>query len=260
LIVTLLTDFGTADGYVAEVKGTLLALAPGVAVVDVAHDIAPGDVAAGAYVLGRVWRRFPAGSVHLAVVDPGVGTDRRALAVEAGGHRFVGPDNGLLTDALGSRGRAVCLRAAPGASRTFHGRDLFAPAAAALARGVALEELGEAIGDPVRLPRPPLVREGKDVVGTVIHVDRFGTLITNIPHSRVAGRATVRLGAYDLALRGSFGDVPSGDPVAFVGSGGTVEIAVRDGRADVVLGASRGALVRATAGEPRAAGGTAEEA
>jgi len=253
-IVTLLTDFGTADGYVGELRGTLLSLAstPGVAVVDITHDIAPGDVAAGCFVLGRAWRTFPPGTVHLAVVDPGVGTGRRALAAEGGGHRFVAPDNGLLSAVLDAgAARVVSLDIPAGASRTFHGRDVFAPAAARLAASVSLEELGAAITDPVRLQPPVLKVEGADLVGEVIHVDRFGTLITNLPEAKLSRgggrRASVRLGGYDLVLRTTFGDVPPGNPVAFIGSGGTVEIAVRGGRADAVLGLSRGGEVRATA-------------
>ncbi len=247
-IVTLLTDFGTADGYVGEVKGTLLALAPGAVLVDIAHDVPAGDVAAAAYVLGRVWRSFPAGTVHLAVVDPGVGSARRALAAEAGGHCFVAPDNGLLTAVFAAAaGRAVQLPIPPEASRTFHGRDVFAPAAARLASGAALPDLGPALADPLRLPAPLLKVEGGDLVGEVIHVDRFGTLVTNLPREHVAPDGRVRVAGHDLPLKATFADVPQGEPVAFVGSGGTLEIAVRDGRADVVLGLSRGVEIRATA-------------
>lgn len=248
MIVTLLTDFGTADGYVAEVRGALLTLAPGVTLADLTHDIAAGDVAAAAYVLQRSWRAFPEGTVHLAVVDPGVGTERRALAAGAGGHRFVAPDNGLLSRVLeGHEARVVSLRPVPGASPTFHGRDVFAPAAAALARGADPASLGVEISNPVRLPEHRLARQGGQLVGEVVHVDRFGTLITNLPGARLAVGAAVRLGPYDLVLRTTFGDVAPGEPVAFVGSGGTVEIAIRDGRADTTLGVSRGAAVRATA-------------
>ncbi|MDP3775620.1 MAG: SAM-dependent chlorinase/fluorinase [Gemmatimonadales bacterium] len=247
-VVTLLTDFGTADGYVAEMKGVLLRAAPGIVLVDLTHDISPGDIESGAYVLGRAWNAFPEGAVHVAVVDPGVGTTRRGLAAEVGGHRFVAPDNGLLSWVFETGPTMiVSLPVPPKASRTFHGRDLFAPAAARLALGAGLADLGGKVEDAVRLPRPTPVREGRDLVGVVVHVDRFGTLITNIPGARVAEDATVRIGPYDLALRSTFDDVPSGDPVAFVGSGGAVEIAVRDGRADSALGASRGAGVRATA-------------
>jgi hypothetical protein len=247
-IITLLTDFGTADGYVGEMKGKLSSLAPGAMLMDIAHDVPAGDVAAGCYALGRVWRTFPAGTVHLAVVDPGVGSARRALAAEAGGQFFVAPDNGLLSDVFAAAAAVtVHLPVPQGASRTFHGRDVFAPVAARLAGGARLAELGEAIADPVRLKPPVLEVEGSDLVGEVIHVDRFGTLISNLPLERVARAATVKLGGRGFQLGATFADVPPGEPVAFIGSGGTVEIAVRDGRADVVLGFSRGTEIRATA-------------
>ncbi len=248
-IVTLLTDFGSVDGYVAEMKGVLLSLVPDLRLVDLTHDIPPGDVRAAAYALGRAWRTFPDGTVHLAVVDPGVGTERRALAAEAGGQRFVAPDNGLLSRVFeGRQFRALAIAVRADAAPTFHGRDVFAPAAAVLARGETLE--AEAIPDPVRLPAARLLRRGNSLLGEVVHVDRFGTLITNIPAERIAEQPVVRVGAYELPLRRTFGDVEPGDPVAFVGSGGTVEVAVRDGRADVVLGASRGAEVGATVRPP----------
>jgi len=248
MIVTLLTDFGTADGYVAEMKGVLLALAAGTALVDVTHEIPPGDVAEAAYVLDRTWRAFPEGTVHLAVVDPGVGSGRRALAAEAGGHRFVAPDNGLLSGVLRSHAaRVVALPVPPFAGPTFHGRDLFAPAAARLAAGEPLSVLGPATGDPVLLEPPRLEAIGGDVVGEVVHVDRFGTLVTSMPGIAVAPGCAVRVGATSVPLRTTFADVASGALVAFVGSGGMVEIAARDARADTVLGAGRGAEVRAAA-------------
>lgn len=246
--ITLLTDFGTADGYLAELKGTLLSLAPGVQLVDLTHDIPSGDIAGAAYAIGRAWRRFPAGTVHLGVVDPGVGTTRRALAISAGGQFFVGPDNGLFSDALMAKDvTAISLAVIPGAAPTFHGRDIFAPAAAALASGTPLSSLGQPAADPVKLTQNRPQRRGDFLVGEVVHVDRFGTLVSNLPGGKIAPDAKVRLGVYDLPLKNTFADVPPGDPVAFIGSGGTLEIAVRNGRADVVLGSARGAEVRATA-------------
>jgi S-adenosylmethionine hydrolase len=181
-LITLLTDFGTADSYVAELKGVLLSSAPNTALVDVTHAIAPGDVRAGAYLLGRAWHRFPRGTVHLAVVDPGVGTDRAALALTAHGHYFVGPDNGLFTFVLrDSEVQIVLLPTPDGASATFHGRDLFAPAAAALAGGATLAKLGDAFtAMPARLVYAEPHYEGKSVVGEVVYVDRFGSLVTNL--------------------------------------------------------------------------------
>ena len=181
-LITLLTDFGTADSYVAEMKAALLAAVPEATLVDLTHAVPPGDLRAAAYLLGRTWHRFPRGTVHLAVVDPGVGTARAALAFGAGGHWFVGPDNGLFTPVL--RDAAVEIVSLPlpaTAAPTFHGRDLFAPAAAALAGGTPLEELGEPFrGIPHRLSYREPRYEGKSVVGEVVYVDRFGTLVTNL--------------------------------------------------------------------------------
>jgi hypothetical protein len=247
--ITLLTDFGTADGYVAELKGTLLRLAPGAQIVDLAHDLPPGDVQAAAYAIGRFWRAFPAGTVHCCVVDPGVGTSRRALAMEAGGQRFTGPDNGLFTAVLAA-GPVTVIELWPvsSASATFHGRDIFAPAAAKLALLAPLGDLGTPITDPVRLRLPqPRVGRG-EVAGEVVHVDRFGTLITNLPAGALGPGGEVRLGSCTLPLRATFADVQPGEPVAFIGSGGTLEVAVRDARADAALGAGRGTEVRWSAG------------
>lgn len=248
MIVTLLTDFGAADGYVAEMKGAVLRLAPGATLVDVTHEIPLGDVAAAAYVLGRTWRAFPEGTVHLVVVDPGVGTARRAIAAEAGGHRFVGPDNGVLSRVLEAGGvRVVALRVGATASPTFHGRDVFAPAAAWLLAGEPVTSFGTEVKDPVLLPPPRLERCGDELIGEVVHVDRFGTLVTSVPGSDVSVGATVRVAGHDVPLGRTFADVAPGALVAFVGSGGTVEVAVRDGRAEEVLGVERGAEVRMSA-------------
>ena len=248
MIVTLLTDFGSADGYVAEMKGAVLRLAPGATLVDVTHEVPLGDVAAAAYVLGRTWQAFPEGTVHLVVVDPGVGTDRRAIAAEAGGHRFVAPDNGVVSRVIEAGGaRVVSLRVSATASPTFHGRDVFAPAAARLAAGEPLASLGAPLQDPVLLPPPRLERRGDELVGEVVHVDRFGTLVTSVPGSEVAGGASVRVAGHDVPLGRTFADAARGALVAFVGSGGLVEVAVRDGRAEEVLGVGRGAEVRASA-------------
>jgi len=244
-LITLLTDFGLADNYTAEVKGVLLSRAPGVTVVDVSHDVPPGNVRVGQYLLSRTWNRFPAGTVHLVVVDPGVGTARRALAAQAGGHYFVAPDNGLLT-VLPEDVRFVALPVLRDASPTFHARDVFAPAAARLARGDRFEDLGSPVADAVSL-RPPAPRvDGKAVVGEVIFADRFGNLISNIPVELVKRGARIRVGGTEVgALRRTFADVSPGTPVAYVGSGGTVEVAVRDGSAVRLLAVSVGAEIRA---------------
>jgi hypothetical protein len=244
-IITLLTDFGLSDSYVAEVKGVLLSRAAGAVLVDVTHQVPPGDVRAGQYLLARAWQRFPLATVHLAVVDPGVGTPRRALAAEAAGHRFVAPDNGLLSF-LPAAARFVSLPIPDGAAPTFHGRDVFAPAAAALATATPLERLGSPITDPSRSPLPAPHHDGTALMGEVLYVDRFGTLVSNIAGGQVEPGVRIRVAGTDVGgLRGMFGDVERGALVAFVGSGGTVEIAVRDGSAARLLGVGVGAEVRA---------------
>lgn len=250
-LVTLLTDFGTSDSYVAEMKGVLLCAAPGTALVDVTHAVPPGDVRAGAYLLGRVWHRFPAGTIHLAVVDPGVGTDRAALALRSHGHYFVGPDNGLFTPALRDAAVEVVVLPTPdGAAPTFHGRDLFAPAAAALARGAELATLGAPLGGiPQRLAYTEPHYEGKSVVGEIVYVDRFGTLVTNLTAEWVPPYAVLEVEDLDIGpLRRTFGDVPTGGLLAYVGSDGAVEIAVRDGSAARRLGLGVGGRIRARLG------------
>lgn len=250
-IITLLTDFGTADNYVAEVKGVLLSRAPTATLVDVSHEVPPGNVRAGQHLLSRVWPRFPAGTVHLVVVDPGVGTDRRALAAQAGGHRFVGPDNGLFTS-LPEDARFVALPILRDASPTFHARDVFAPAAARLAAGAHLDDLGTAVSDVIRAPLAAPRVSDTAVVGEVVYADRFGTLISNLPRDLIRSGALIKVGDTAVGpLRRTFGDVATGKLVAYVGSGGTVEIAVRDGSAASVLGVGVGALVVADRGRTR---------
>lgn len=246
-IITLLTDFGTADPYAGEMKGVLATRAPAATLVDVSHNIAPGDVRAAAYVLSRVWHRFPVGTSHLAVVDPGVGTSRAALAMRAHEHFFIGPDNGLFTPVLREAAVEIVELPVPvDSSPTFHGRDVFAPAAAALASGTALAELGAALDRfPARLAYTEPHYEGKSVVGEVVYVDRFGTLITNLTTELVPAYATLEVEGLDVGpLRSTFGDVPAGGLLAFIGSGGAVEIAVRDGSAARRLGLGVGGRVR----------------
>jgi S-adenosylmethionine hydrolase len=249
--VTLLTDFGTADSYVAELKGTLLGACADAVLVDITHAVPPGDIRAGAYLLGRAWHRFPTGTVHLAVVDPGVGTARAALALRAHGHWFVGPDNGLFTPVIrDAEVEIVVLPTPEHASPTFHGRDLFAPAAAALARGTLLETLGEPLTTiPSRLTYTEPHYEGKMVVGEIVYVDRFGTLVTNLTTEFVPPYAVLEVEDLEIGpLRRTFGDVPTGGLLAYVGSGGAVEIAVRDGSAARRLGLGVGGRIRARLG------------
>jgi S-adenosylmethionine hydrolase len=250
-IITLLTDFGTADSYVAEMKGVLLSKAPATTIVDISHGIRQGDVRSGAYVLERAWHRFPPGTIHLTVVDPGVGSARTALAFSAHGHLFVGPDNGVFTPVLrNAEVQAVALPTPESASPTFHGRDIFAPAAGALAAGVLLHALGEPFqGIPERLAYTAPHYEGRTVVGEVIYIDRFGSLITNLTTELVPTYATLEVEDLDLGpVRRTFNDVTAGGLLAYVGSGGAIEIAVRNGSAARRLGVGVGGRVRARLG------------
>src|SRR5688572_20467668 len=181
-IVTLLTDFGTADGYVAEVKGVLLSGAPDATIVDLTHDIPPQDIEAARLALARAWQRFPEGTVHIVVVDPGVGSARAALAVESRKRFLLGPDNGVLSPALLAGGADMVSLPIPSyASATFHGRDVFAPAAARLAAGELLSHLGAPFDSPV-VRRTPDTKRRPDgaILGQVLTVDRFGNLVSNI--------------------------------------------------------------------------------
>lgn len=265
-IVALLSDFGLQDHYVGAMKGALLAACPEAVLVDVVHELPAHDVMAGALALEASYRTFPAGAVFLAVVDPGVGSSRRGLAASAGGYYFVGPDNGILSLVLRADPRCE-IRALTNAglfrhevSPVFHGRDVFAPVAGHLARGVAFEEVGPAVGDIVRLEVPPLGRRGPlEWEGTVVHVDRFGNLTTNVTEQdlRSVGEVATRewsdilvsVEGVVLPLARTYSDVAEGEPCAVVGSGGRLEIAVNQGSAARKLGAVSGTTVRLTIAE-----------
>ncbi len=241
--ITLLTDFGTADGYVAEMKGVLLTMAPGVIIVDLSHDIPPHDVESARLAVARCWRRFPTGTIHLVVVDPGVGSTRAALAIESDGRFLVGPDNGVLSPALLIKGSKVVTLPVPAdAAPTFHGRDVFAPAAAALARGNVIESLGSVHDDPV-IRRTPEVHREEDgwLRGEVLVIDRFGNAVTNLLSAHAS---EIQVGDRLVPLGRTYADVAAGEPVALVGSSGLIEIAVRDGNAAASLGLRRGTAVR----------------
>jgi S-adenosyl-L-methionine hydrolase (adenosine-forming) len=250
-IITLLTDFGTTDHYVAELKGVLLTQAPGVTLVDITHSVSPGDVRSGAYLLGRTWHRFPSATIHMVVIDPGVGTSRAALALSAAGHSFVGPDNGVFTPVMQDIPvETVMLPTPEDASPTFHGRDLFAPAAAALACGTPLRAIGKPFtGIPERLAYTTPHYEGKTIIGEILYIDRFGTLITNLTAELVPAYARLEVEDLDIGtLRRTYADVGTGGLLAYIGSAGAIEIAVRNGSAARRLGVGVGASVRARLG------------
>jgi S-adenosyl-L-methionine hydrolase (adenosine-forming) len=238
-IITLLTDFGTADGYVGEMKGVILTAIPDAIIVDVSHALAPQDVDAARLALARVWRRFPRGTIHVVVVDPGVGSARAALAVESDGRLLVGPDNGVLSPALLNPGaRTVALAIPPDASPTFHGRDVFAPAAAALARGRSIDSMGTPFAGATlrRTPEPRRIESGH-IAGEVILIDRFGNAVTNLVGRR---DMLVEIGGREIPIVRTYADVEPGAPLALVGSNGLIEIAIRDGNAASELRLNRG--------------------
>ena len=241
-IITLLTDFGTADGYVGEVKGVLSSGAPGSALVDISHDVAPQDVHGARLALARYWRRFPEGTVHLVVVDPGVGSTRAAIAVESGGRFLVGPDNGVLSPSLFALdAQVVSLPVPPSAAPTFHGRDVFAPAAAQLAAGAPLHSLGDAWHGAVRQRTPePRRRPDGAVEGEVLTIDRFGNAVTNL-YARNDG--WLQVAETMLPVVRTYTEVGVGTRVGVVGSSGLLEVAVRDGHAAHELQLIRGSAV-----------------
>ncbi|HLY66161.1 MAG TPA: SAM-dependent chlorinase/fluorinase [Chloroflexota bacterium] len=245
-VVGLLTDFGLQDHYVGVVKGVIAGIAPGIQVVDISHAVTPQSILAGQRLLLASVPYFPPGSVFLAVVDPGVGTARRPLALRSAGCSFVGPDNGLFTPWLESDWQAVELIAPalrlPVVSSTFHGRDVFAPAAAHLALGMPLERFGPRVTDPVRLlPPEPLRRDDGTIVGEVVYADHFGNLITNVRPPSVSGAARFR--DRQLRLAPTYGSAAPGELLALLGSEGELELAIRDGNAAQQLQASAGERV-----------------
>ena len=257
-LITLLTDFGSRDTYAGVLKGVIASICPEAAVVDLTHAVAPQDIRAGAFHLLVACPYFPAGSVHLAVVDPGVGTDRRLIAVEAGGHRFVGPDNGLLRWIVewlaADSWRAVqltepryWLAPASEVSHTFHGRDIMAPVAAHLAAGMALEQLGSPIGALGGAPLPLPTRDGGRLRGEILHVDHFGNAITNVRREHLtAPGGALRVGIGPHSLCGpveSYAGAGVGEPLVIWGSAGFLEVAVREGSAAGVLGIRSGDAV-----------------
>lgn len=262
MLVTLLTDFGTADYFVAAMKGVILSRDPGIRIVDISHEIPAHDIQAGAFTLLATYRDFPEGTVHVGVVDPGVGSSRRPVLALAGGRLFVGPDNGLFSYVLDREPDARVLHLDQprffrhSVSTTFHGRDIFAPVAAALAAGTPPEEVGREVTDCVRLdPLTPRPAGGGSVQGSIVHVDRFGNCVTSVSRSDLpAGAAddAIRIevaGREISRVRHFFADPGSvpGELFGIWGSAGLLEIAADRESAAQILGARRGDPVRVEA-------------
>ncbi len=260
--VAFLSDFGTRDFYVGAVRGAVLAACPDATVVDITHDVAPRDIEEGTWSLAAAYRAFPPRTVFLAVVDPGIGARRRGIAIEAGGYRFVGPDNGLFSQIL-ARNPDAQVREITNAglfryevSPTFHGRDVFAPVAGQLAGGADLDQVGPPAGELEMLElRPP--RRTSDGVWEVpiVHVDKFGNLISSMSEDDLQ---VILAGMEDGDLTGvvavlndtvmplvrAYGQLSEGEPCALVGGSGHVEVAINRGNAAAQLGAGRGSAMR----------------
>jgi len=256
--ITLLTDYGIRDSYVAEMKGVILRLYPEAVIVDITHDIGKYDIEEGAYNLARAVRYFPEDAIHVGVVDPGVGGPRKPLIVEARGAYFIGPDNGLLTPAAERLGikqvyEITRMDLLPlKVSDVFHGRDIFAPTAALLAQGLKPSDLGSEVSEYQRLPLYTVKTEKGRICAKVIHVDGFGNLVTNVTYENLEAAGiglgsvlTVQVGtiSYRMPLVRNFASVPVGDLLLLVAGGGYLEISMNQGNASTRLGIGKGVEV-----------------
>lgn len=251
-IITLLTDFGTSDHYVAAMKGVILGICPEAELIDITHDITPYAIAEGAYTLAQAWRCFPKGTTHLAVVDPGVGSERRAILAEADGHRFVAPDNGLLS---------FILRAVPNAavrqisqprffrnavSRTFHGRDIFAPVSAHVARGIDPKRIGCVIKDTMQQDFTAIFQEGSSrFLASILKIDGFGNVISNLESEKFGQIASqpfqIRIGRQTVStFHPTYAEARPGEIFALFGSSGFIELSINQSDAAKTLGVKAG--------------------
>lgn len=256
-IVTFTTDFGTEDHFVGAMKGVVLGINPGVGVVDICNGVPPYDVLAGALTIAQAYSYYPAGTVHVVVVDPGVGTSRRPIVADAGKHVFVGPDNGVLSMVFDRQERLTVRHVTAEhyflhpVSTTFHGRDIFAAIAGHVSRGIDLAKLGDPVTDFVRLQLPQSRLEEKRIVGAVLKFDRFGNVITNIGRRAVAHFTglhpdgfVIRLGSTDIThLRTAYAQAAAGELFGILGSMGYLEIAANRGSAAEISGAKVGDVV-----------------
>ena len=266
-IVTLTTDFGLSDGYVGTMHGVILGICPPARIVDLSHDIAPQNVHQGAFVLHMAHRYFPPGTVHVVVVDPGVGSERRAIAVQTANACFVAPDNGVLSYVLASGTPLAQVELTrseywlPEISQTFHGRDIFAPVGAHLANGVPIEALGTPLDNPVRLPlSQPEIRSDGSILAHVRYVDRFGNLITDAEGALLGDHRDWVIevsGQRVVGVSSSYAETPKGELLALIDSSGCLEIAVREGSGAASIGALPGSEVLITPRRARDAANSA---
>jgi S-adenosylmethionine hydrolase len=263
-IITLLTDFGTEDAYVGVIKGVILSINPSAVVIDVCHAVDPQDLIEAAYLITSFYGFFPKGTIHIVVVDPGVGGNRSIVAVELAGHIFLAPDNGVLTFLMDEKNIDAIIRVEnpqyflKAVSHTFHGRDIFAPVASHLSKGVHLDQLGPSLDlqDLIRLSiSKPCLSEKDELIGTIISIDRFGNCISNIDENRL--KEFIRYGSEKIleikvdktvikGLYQSYADVTPGDPLAVIGSFGFLEIAINCGNAGRRLKVSKGDTLTVT--------------
>jgi hypothetical protein len=256
-IITLTTDFGLSDPYVAMMKGVILSINPSARLVDVTHQLGTGSISQAALVIRETFPYFPQGTVHLAVVDPGVGSDRRLVALQAGAHFFVGPDNGLFWPVFRDFKGAAAVQLTqtryflPSVTHTFHGREIFAPVAAHLSLGLPLESLGPAVRNPTILTIPQPYVQGDVLFGQIIRVDNFGNLVTNISVRELTDfleSAPPRIEAGKLVIRKLgriYADCEEGEPLALINSSNLLEIAVNLGRASEYIGLRDGEILGA---------------
>ena len=258
MIITLTTDFGLADPFVGMMKGVMLGIAPGAQLVDVTHEIRSYDILEAALIVEGSYRYFPGGTVHVVIVDPGVGSDRRPMAASANGHIFVAPDNGVLSLVLHTDAVAAVTPAyqitneslfGGRVSRTFHGRDIFAPVAAHLARGTSIESVGPRILDFVKRPFPAPRPQGDRLVGTVLRIDKFGNIVTNLRLNDLGEEFSIVVAGLSITrMCGSFSEAEAGEFFAIEGSAGFIELALNQGSAADRLKVERGAEIELETG------------
>lgn len=258
MLITLTTDFGTSDWFVGTMKGVIAGIATGTRIIDITHKVPPGNLVDGAFALAASSPYFPDGSIHVAVVDPGVGSSRRAIALRTRNAIFIGPDNGVLSWAVREE-RVEEVRVLTNedwflkpVSQTFHGRDVFAPVAARLAAGARFEEAGDVVDEFVRLPWPEVVRGENQLRGEIVYIDRFGNAISNLPASEFPAEAlenrnlTAKCGGRSAPLHHCYTEVHPGKPLAILGSSGLLELAINGDDFAEHNGIEVGAPVRAT--------------